>query len=484
VGKKWAWLLGIIVVATACTGTDPVPAGNPSSTTTGAESGRGPAGTLDAAAAGLGDEYFPELGNPGYDVLHYTLDLVFDPEQTRLAGVATITATSKEALGTFNLDFTGLTINSITVDGAPAEFAAVSQDVTIRPQVAIAAGADFVVEVDYAGTPSSTRSTALPFGIGWTTSNGQNYVVAEPNGAHSWFPSNDHPLDKATYTFRITVPDGTVAAANGTLVDQVAGQGQRTWTWEMRSPMAAYLATLVIGDFAIVEDTPGSTLAAVPIRHVLPAGTTIEDWPGLERLGEMIVFLEDLFGPYPFDNYGIAIVDGFGAALENQTLSLFDGNIARSAFFEDVLVHELAHQWFGNSVSVGMWKDIWLSEGFASYAEWLWLEREQGAAALADGIESERLQFAGSGLNPPGRPPSFDLFNSSVYRVGAMTLHALRLTVGDDNFFEILRTYASRFADAAVTTREFVAVAEEVSGTQLDDLFDAWLTEFAVPEFP
>ena len=187
---------------------------------------------------------------------------------------------------------------------------------------------------------------------------------------------------------------------------------------------------------------------------------------------------------YPFDNYGIAIVDGLAAALENQTLSLFDSNLARSAFFEDVLIHELAHQWFGNSVSLGRWSDIWLNEGFASYAEWLWIESELGRDQMEQLIAAERDDYDGAGLTAPGVSPAFDLFNRSVYRVVAMTLHALRLTVGDRAFFALLRTYATTFADQSATTPDFIAIAESIAGVDLDDLFEAWLVEPKVPDFP
>lgn len=501
--RRTGLLLSLALLAGACAGTDDsapstppptsaisttVPTATAAPSTSSADQGANAEGLRgfsgQAESLGIGDNYFPDLGNPGYDVDHYTLDLVFDPDETRLAGVVTIEATALETLPTFNLDFTDLTIEAVFVDGAQAGFELIEEDVVISPQTSIAQGDSFTVDVEYGGQPGATASSAVPFGIGWTTVNGQNYVVAEPDGAHSWFPSNDHPLDKATYTFRINVPDGVTAAASGTFVEQLTDLGRSIWVWEMRSPMASYLATVVIGDFAIVEDPIASAAAGIPIRHVLPAGTTIADWPGLERQGEMVAFLSELLGPYPFETYGIAIVDGFGAALENQTLSLFDSNLAKSFFFEDVLVHELAHQWFGDSVSLGQWSDIWLNEGFASYAEWLWIEREQGRDVLEVDISAERDQFDGAGFNAPGVPPSFDLFNGSVYRVGAMTLHALRLTVGDETFFDILKTYAARFADRSAVTADFIGLAEEVSGVELDDLFDAWLIEQRVPEFP
>ena len=437
---------------------------------------------------GIGDPFYPGLGNPGYDVEHYALDLRFDPGDGFLDATATIRAVATADLASFNLDFDRLFVTGVTVDGAPANFTYGGEELTVRPAgPAILSGEQFLVEVTYEGTPGPEESDAVPAAIGWFTSDdgSETFVVAEPDLAHTWFPSNDHPLDKATFTFNLTVPDELVAAANGTLVDTgPAEDGFTRWTWEMDDPMATYLATVVIGEFDIVADEAASEAAGVPIRHVLPRGTTVESWPGLERQGEMLAFMEDLFGPYPFDNYGIAIVDGFQNALENQTLSVFGRRFAESQIFDIVLVHELAHQWFGNSVSPGQWQDIWLNEGFASYAEWLWLERERGRQFVEDRIELERSDIARLGLRAPGDPLADRLFDPSVYRIGAMTLHALRLTVGDDAFFGILRTYHDRFAGGTAITLDFVAVAEEISAMDLGGLFDAWLYDPEIPEFP
>lgn len=492
------WLTSVVVLLTACSGagvttitTDSFTSAPP--TTAAQTTTQGPAttenpgagfGASNAVALGIGDEYFPTLGNPGYDVEHYILDLVFQPDETRLDGLATIQATATATLDAINIDFATLSANAVFVDGVPATFVAAEEDLVITPVAPIAVGEEFVLDIEYGGTPGQARSASIPFGIGWTTTEGQNYVVAEPDAGHTWFPSNDHPLDKATYTFRLNVPDGTTAAANGVLTERITDLGREIFVWEMDDPMASYLATVVIGDFDIVDDPAGSAEASVPIRHVLPAGTTIEDWSGLERTGEMIVFLEELFGPYPFDTYGVAIVDGFGAALENQTLSLIDRNVAGSFFFDIVLVHELAHHWYGNSVSPATWQDIWLNEGFASYAEWLWIERETSRQVLETDIAQEREDFASAGFPPPGEPPVFELFGPAVYRVGAMTLHALRLTVGDATFFEILRMYAADYAGGNATTADFIEIAERVSATELSDLFEAWLYERAIPEFP
>ncbi len=493
-------LLVTAIVTAACSGTaetgatttTTAPVTTTSSTTTTAPPLPNPTTTDTAAAefaavvAGIGDEFYPELGNPGYDVAHYTLDLAFDPDTLRLAGVVTIDARATAPLETLNLDLEGFDVDGVRVGDAETRFARTGEEITIALPAPLDPGTDFVVEIAYSGTTAPVASRAIGFPIGWINSeSGQHYVVAEPDGAHSWFPANDHPLDKATFTFMITVPDGVTAAANGVLTETITDLGQETWVWELDSPMATYLATVVIGQFDIVADEPGTARGGVPLRNVLPRGSTIADWPGLERQGEMMAFLSDLFGPYPFDRYGIAIVDGFGAALENQTLSLFDSAIAASGFFEDVLIHELAHQWFGNSVSPAQWRDIWLNEGFASYAEWLWIERQVGSAEVEVAIAEERDFWAAQpDLLPPGTPSPTDLFAGTVYRVGALTLHALRLTVGDADFFDILRAYAARFQNGNAATSDFIALAEEVSGEDLGPLFDDWLYTPGVPAFP
>ena len=438
-------------------------------------------GPLVAVADGIGDLYYPALGNTGYDVDHYTLDLMFDPDADVLTGVATIAATATADLAQFNLDFIGFEIVELLVDGAPAEFARTAEELTIRPPTVIPAGEGFAASVAYRGTPQVLASDAIPAPLGWITSpTGQRYVFAEPDGARAWFPVNDHPLDKATYTFRITVPDPLLAAANGTLVETVRDGDGSTYIWEMDAPMAPYLATVVVGDYTIVVDEASSALTGVRVRNVLPPDLQNPVPAPVLLHGDMIEFFAELFGPFPFDTYGIVVVDAFPGALENQTLSVF----GRGAVTELIVVHELAHQWFGDHVSPQRWQDIWLNEGFASYAEWLWIEATQGQAALAVGLTNERSFFASQNLPAPGVPPRNNLFNASVYRIGAMTLHALRLTIGDAAFFDTLQTYVSRFGGGNASTEDFIDVAEEMSGRQLGELFDAWLYGETVPEFP
>jgi len=242
-------------------------------------------------------------------------------------------------------------------------------------------------------------------------------VVSAPDGAHTWAPLNDHPSDKATYSFTITAPEHLAAVANGTLVEKESDAGWTTWRWEHDHPMASYLATMDIGDFEIVPDEAGSAVSSVPIRNVLPPDLASSIPEPLKKQGEMMQFLEQIFGPYPFEVYGIAVVGGYESALENQTLSVFGREIVedRADEFEAVLVHELAHQWWGDAVSLADWRDIWLKEGLATYAEWLWLEHTEGPKKLEAAAREESDFVTAFGYPPPGDPPPYDLYNLSVY---------------------------------------------------------------------
>ncbi|MCL1692397.1 MAG: M1 family metallopeptidase [Actinomycetia bacterium] len=425
-------------------------------------------------APGVGDVYYPGLGNGGYDVQHYGLELTYDADGSVEADAA-ITAVATQNLSGFNLDFVGWEIDELTVDGSEVTFLRDGDELVITHR--IPSGEHFKIELSYGGTPQPMQSAAIPIAIGWLAGpEGEQFVVAEPDAAHSWFPSNDHPTDKATFTFSITVPAGFMGAANGELTDVISSETTTTYHWSMDAPMAPYLATVVIGDgWELVED-PGSTeTAGLQIRNMLPADLVGDAPVALAQTGEMINVLEEAFGPYPFDQYGIAVVDGFQHALENQTLSLFGRTMVEAPFFEYVHVHELAHQWFGNSVSVAQWSDIWLNEGFATFAELLWIEHLFGAEAYREEVANRTEVTRIAEYGPPATPPPNDLFNGSVYQRGALVLVALREEIGDDAFFATLRTYAERYADGNATTDNFIAVAEETSGHDLTDLFATWL---------
>ncbi|MBI5671221.1 MAG: M1 family metallopeptidase [Chloroflexi bacterium] len=439
-------------------------------------------------APGLGDDYFPQLGNSGYDAQHYTLDLTWDDDTNTLSGTVTMDATAAHDLSAFNLDFLGFDIDAVTVNGETASFSRDGRELTVTPAEALANSEAFSTSVTYSGVPGKgVQDFYDTFARGWTRYDDGVYVASEPNGSAFWYPVNDHPLDKATYTFVITVPQPYLVAANGLLTNTTEDGDSVTYTWETTYPLASYLVTVNIGDFMVEKN---QTEAGVPIRNYFPQEIFQQSIITFSPTPKMVDFFSETFGPYPFEAYGVVVANrNLGFALETQTLSLFGRNAALGGRgSEDVIAHELAHQWFGNSVSLAEWKDIWLNEGFATYASALWFEDKYGREALDNYMRDTYLALANPVFGPrfiaPGDPPKTDLFNGGVYIRGAWVLHALRLRVGDDPFFDILRTYYDRFKYGNATTDDFIGVAEEISGEPLDELFNAWLYADTVPAVP
>lgn len=439
-------------------------------------------------AAGIGDPFLATLGNGGYDAQHYTLDLDVDLADHFLGGTVTMDAIATQDLSAFDLDFIGFEIDSVKVNDKEAQFDRDKRELHITPDAPLADGDSFSVAVTYFGVPGGDSEATQTFSRGWNWYDGGAYVASEPVGAAAWYPVNDHPLDKATYTFRITVPDPYVVAANGVLTETEDLGGYTTYVWESRYPMASYLAAVNIADFTEVsEDGPDG----LPIRNYFPTHLVDAATPVFDRTADMIAFYNDIFGPYPFETYGVVMADTpLYFALETQTLTLFGSqvvtdntnNVGSAVNRTEITVaHELAHQWFGDSVSLEKWGDIWLNEGFATYASALWVEHDRGERSFNGVMQFFYDQIAAADYTP-GAPDPNDLFGVGVYDQGAWTLHTLRQTVGDEAFFKIMRTYADRFKYGNASTADFIAVAEEISGQQLDDLFDAWLFAGGVPK--
>jgi aminopeptidase N len=457
----------------------------------------GPTATLDPSESSAGDLYTPGDGNGGYDVQHYGLKLAIDPaDQVRaLDGTAEITALATKELTRFDLDLTGLTVASVTVNGAQAGYQRQGSELVVTPAKTLAKGARFVVSVSYWGTPQPVNDPLLGK-YGWIRTPDGVFIACQPSGAHTWFPSNDHPSDKATFDFDITAPKGLTVVANGEPVTgplaQNAPQGvspdtavpaasptiataalrdTTTSHWQVKDPMATYLATVDIGNFHVkTGKTPGGVPVTVAVDPSIGSANVNDVYA---ETAEITDAWAKLFGPYPFASTG-AIVDNadVGFALETQTRPVFGGFGAPP----DILAHELAHEWFGDSVSVTKWSDIWLNEGFATYAEWTWDERSGGRTVQQQYDDRYRLVGDPRWQKPPADPGRKDMFDQfAVYDRAAMTLHALRKRVGDDKFWAILRTWAKEHQYGNGTTPQFVATAERVSGMKLDSLFQAWL---------
>jgi aminopeptidase N len=436
-----------------------------------------PRGRPSAGAPDVGDPYYPSLGNGGYDVSAYRLELAWAPSTERLDGVATIRAVATQWLSSFDLDLVGLDVEDVLVDGEPAEVRRRGErELVIVPSRTVMRDEVFTVEVSYGGTPGRLGDRAGVLRPGWTADDeGEVHVIGEPDGASTFFPVNDHPRDKATYEFLVTVPEGLEVAANGVLVGtERAPRGHRTWSYEAEDPMASYLVQVVIGNLRFEESTGPDGLT---IRHAIDEDVPEDAVGALDRTADMIEGYEEMFGPYPFAAYGVAVVDRpLGVALETQTLSLVGlDSVGR----EGVLAHELAHQWFGDEVSPGSWRDIWLNEGFATYAEWLWTESDGGPSVAT---RARQVALDGGLDLPPGDPGPEDLFDDSVYLRGALTLHVLRHELGDEAFFDLLRAWIERYAGRSATSADFEGMASVAAGRDLTPLFDAWLRSPTLPD--
>ena len=435
--------------------------------------------TAVAGARGIGDPYFPDLGNGGYDVDRYDVELRADPAvNASIAVRVTITARAATALSSFHLDLAGMTVQSVRVDGVDATVRRDDSELVVTPPRPIAPDTSFVTVVEYSGTPTPVAD-AEGTPLGWLRAGSTTYVVSEPNGAHGWLVSNDHPSDKARFTFRIDVPAGLTAAANGRLRSSLTTDGRTTWVWDNPEPMATYLATVAIGTFSVVD--AGTSAGGVRVRHVLPPALVPALTDVLADTDEMLDVLASMFGPYPFGDYGVLVIDArLGYALETQTLSLFDRPIALSSQSRSFQVHELAHQWFGNSVTPRTWRDIWLNEGFATYAESLYRERTEAGFDL----DAEMRRLARTPREPIADPGPSELFDREVYDRGALTLHALRRTIGDPAFFAFVRAWATDQRHANGSTDDLITLANRIAGRDVRPLVTDWLTADPMPALP
>ncbi|MCM2424414.1 M1 family metallopeptidase [Streptomyces sp. RKAG337] len=461
-----AALSGLLLV-TACT------AGRPSASPPSAN-----------GSSGVGDPLFPLAGNGGYDVSHYGLELDYDPATRLLRGTARITARATRGLPAFNLDLSGLDVGKVTVDGAAAGSSRAGTELTVRPAHAVGSGAEFTTVVEYSGVPGTIKD-ADGSHEGWVRTDDGAVGLGEPVGSMAWFPGNNHPSDKAAYDITVTVPEGLTAVSNGELTDTRTTGGRSTFRWHSAEPMASYLATVAIGKFQV---TRSATASGLPVYVAVDPREAGEDRSGvLRKIPQIVDWESGLFGPYPFSSTGAIVdrVDGdtVNYALETQTKPVFPGDRKGTTLDEPTLVHELAHQWFGDSVTPRTWQDMWLNEGFATYTEWLWDEQHGGESVQKHFDETYRddAQWAFPPADP-GKPENVS--DAPVYGRGAMVLHKVRQAVGDAPFFAILRGWAIGHRGGNVDSAEFTAWCEKQSGKDLSGLFAAWLYGDGRPEAP
>ena len=443
------------------------------------------------------DPYVPAHGSADLRITGYDLKLEYDVGPNRLTGVALLTgmiAAGRAGPG----GTVGPDVDSLWLDlhrplkaeevrlrdssGAGVPIRSFRQRhgrLEIVPARKLHRGEGFRLEIRYRGKP---RPGTGPWGdIGWEELEDGVLVAGQPTGAPSWFPCNDLPTDKAAYRISVTVEAGYYVVCNGRLSSHRAGGGRETWVYEQPEPMPAYLATVQIGRYVRV-DLPGEvpqSVVAHPRRAAMASAA-------LARQDAMMQLFTACFGPYPFGSYTVVVTeDELEIPLEAQSVSVFGFNHLRpGGAGESLLAHELAHQWFGNSVTGARWSDIWLHEGCATYAEWIWAEA--AGDGDADRLAAKTLKWL---QRRPGDlrladPGPEHMFDDRVYRRGALALHALRRSAGDEVFFELLQQWTQRYRHGCAGTADFLGLADEVYaavGVNASGLLAPWLYAPAVP---
>lgn len=429
----------------------------------------------EPGAAGAGNEYYPKDGNGGYDALDYAISLRYAPADKGIEAEATVTAKATNRLSSFNLDLRGLTIESVSVNGKPAKFQRSGEfELVITPAQPLPRGKKFRAHVAYHGVP---RSGSGEVGAnGWNRdSSGAMYVLGEPHSASFWYPVNGTPKDKATFHLDATVPREWSAISIGKLTDKTTQDGWTTWHWDESTQVAPYLTTLAVDRFTIER---GELPDGTPVLSAYAPGAKDMRSKG-SRVGEVIAFLQSRFGPYPQSAAGgIYLDEQIGFSLETQTRPSYTSDVDMG-----VIVHELAHQWYGDSVTVRSWADVCLNECFASYATWMWAAHERGAdldATYRSAIEKFRgdNEFWAGKLYDMGPGNEF----TAVYSKGLLAIHALRNRIGDDAFREMLREWPATHKNGHGDWPEFERFVMDRTGEDLRSFFDAWFHGTTIPD--
>lgn len=429
------------------------------------------------------DPYLPGHGDPCFAVTRYDLDIRYGLLANRMDGTAKLRVRTLNDTRRLVLDLAHLRVSKVRLRGAALKrYAQRGHRLVLTLAENLAAGSELEITVVYAGNPRPLRMRHLGE-AGWEELEDGAIVAAQPHGSPTWFPCNDRPDDKASYRIRITTDAGYRVVSNGELVAHRRAGSRETWEFVQQQPMATYLATVQIGryDDLVADSGAVETRVVGPMTVATPAFA-----PSFGRQVEMVSALSALFGPYPFSRYTAVITaDVLEIPLESQSLSTFGSNHVRADWATTRLIaHELAHQWFGNAVTLARWSDIWLHEGFACYSEWLWAEvshqgsADEHAAVHWQGLAAQRTDLV---LTDPG--PAL-MFDDRVYKRGALALHALRAAVGDPAFFELLRSWVSQNTGGSVSTADFLLHVERSAGLPARTALEPWLYETALPPLP
>lgn len=453
------------------------------------------ASAKDAATPGpetLGDPVYPSLGNDGYRVAAYHLDLAYDATTQLVDGEATLRIRTTQALSRLSLDALGLDIRSVRVGGRTATYEQVDAKLRITPARALRADTSTTICVEYGADPRRvlTHTAWVPTPDGFA-------VCPQPNSAHTVFPCNDHPVDKADFTFRVTVPSSLRGVASGTLVRTESLAGDRTaYTYRSRSPIATEVVQITVGDY-VVKDRQGPN--GLPLRDVVPVARAEALEPALTLTPGLVAWLEQRLGAYPFETYGLLPCNSDDpkafdfTGLETQTLTLYKPNylLQEEKKIGSHMMHELVHSYFGNSVSPSTWADLWLNEGHADFYGLLYRYERGWADSMGLTTMEARMKNTYAlgdqwryDSGPVAAPTEANLFDNQRYVGGVLVLYALRELVGEATFNAIERTFLDRYRNASATTENYISVASEIAGQDLSGFLRDWLYGTTTPRMP
>jgi len=412
----------------------------------------------------------------GFDVLTYDITMNIDEAQDYVSGAVIAVVEAEETLTEISYELEQMTVIDVFLNGTIANYTYDNSVITIQLGT-VNPGEQFNTEVVYSGYP-------IWNGLGMYFDNSHVFTISDPNASRYWWPCYDHPWDKAITDLHITVRDDWLAACNGirtSIVDN--GDGTMTHNWVGSSPMATYLVSIVAQNYEEINDSFGP----IPIQNFVSPGLVPNATEDFSNLPFMMETYTDLYGEYPFEKYGNAVTNfATYSAMEHQTMTtLGSQNINGNHGGEMVIAHELSHQWYGNCLTCLTWKDIWLSEGFATYSEAIYMQAWQGFEAMVDYIHTSihqyYLSWAGGSPQTVYDPAPNAYFTPATYEKPASVLHMLRLKVGNDVFFQIMQEYFLAFHHGNVITDDFQQICENVSGLDLDQFFLQWIYQPGLP---
>ncbi|MFI2651062.1 M1 family metallopeptidase [Micromonospora fulviviridis] len=477
-------LLVAPLLVTACTSDPAAPAAG-SSAPTATPSPTAPAVDYTAWQAGrstpVADKIYPARGTDALDVLHYDLALDWAPSTRTLTGAATLRIRPTKDATALVLDFMPYQVDEVTLDGTTVTGTVAKEKLTVTAPVV--ADQPVTLVVKYHGKPKTTpmpshRKDVEDLGLTVTKEAGL-WTMQEPFGAFTWYPANDQPSDEALYDIRVTVPTGWSAIASGT----PAGQSGTTFTYRSADPVATYLTTLAVGKY---QKLTAKGPRGIPLTYWYRKGADDKLLPYLKKSPQYLAWLEKKFGPYPFPSGGVVVVDSASGMETQQMITMgrkIENTKARRDRWGSDLLHEYAHQWFGDSVTPTTWTDLWLNEGWAQYAQDLYTKE---TLHLSDASLDRYLRDADAAmrkkLGPPGKPNPKNFAEGNVYLCPEAMLHEIHRQLGDKAFFALARAWVQEQRNTQQDRASFIAFVNKQTGRDFTKLINTWLDSKTTPK--